>query len=508
MLTLPTPNTPTPPGLRRLPRFHTMKTRSLPRTLCVSGLLAGALLSLAAPAAAQVDKTAIKAGKVMTMNGEPIEDGVIVIEGGKITAVGKAAEVEIPWDADVIEKPGLVAFPGYVEAHVARGIDRANESLDIAPFLNVRDSIDPVNVYFEEAIRNGILTINVSQGVDTVIAGQSMVVRPHGMTVEAMMVKPNSGITMSAAPRRGKTTAIQAQALRGAFEDLRRYLEAMVQRKKDGSDYDRREALYQGREIEGEDAKGRPLNCKAWNIEGFELVPRGEVDEKRAPLLAVVEGRLQAFIYCASPLDVHTALRVAEANGFTGNTTLYLAPGCWKAAKKIKEAGVSLILSSSLTHTERDPLTGEIKETFVPKVYHDHGITFALASSSDPNRSMWFQAAQCVANGIPRADAMAAITTVPAKMLGLEKRVGALQVGGDGNVALLSGDPLSVTTVVEHVVLGGKHVYDRANDVRVKQLLDGTARPGADAPELQGEEPWEGDGDNGEEITEDGNKDG
>lgn len=240
-----------------------MKITSTYRTLAL-GVISAAGLAVSAVAAPQVDKTAVKAGKVITLNGEPIENGVIVIEGGRITAVGPEGDVQIPWDAEVIDQPDMVAFPGFVESHVSRGIDRANETIDVAAFLNVADSIDPVNFYFEEAIRNGILTINVQQGVDTVVAGKGMVVKPFGMTVESMMVKPRAGLTMSAAPKRGKTRATQAQALRGAFEDLKTYLEDMVQRKKDGNNFDRREALYQGREIEGEDAKGRALNSEVW----------------------------------------------------------------------------------------------------------------------------------------------------------------------------------------------------------------------------------------------------
>jgi len=188
----------------------------------------------------------------------------------------------------------------------------------------VRDSIDPVNFYFEEALRNGIVCINVQQGNQTVVAGQGMVVKPFGMTVESMMVKPRAGIKMSAAPKRGKSRATQAQVLRGAFGDLQRYLEDMVQRKKTGDDFDRREALYQGRELEGEAAKGKPLQSTVWSIDGFERIPRGEVDEKQEPLLDVIEGNMPVFMWCATAADVHTALRVSDANGFTSNMTLAL----------------------------------------------------------------------------------------------------------------------------------------------------------------------------------------
>ncbi|QDV09109.1 hypothetical protein Poly30_46660 [Planctomycetes bacterium Poly30] len=461
--------------------------------LSMGATVLGAAALFVAPvhASAQVAKTAIKAGKVITLNGEPIENGIIIIEGGRVTAVGSQEDVQIPWDAEVVDQPGMTAFPGFVESHVSRGIDRENETLDVAPFLNVRDSIDPVNFYFEDALRNGIVVMNVQQGNDTVVAGQGMVVKPYGMTVESMMVKPRAGIKMSAAPKRGKSRATQAQALRGAFEDLKRYLDEMVQRKKDGDDYDRREALYQGRELEGEAAKGKALQSEAWTIEGFERIPRGEVDEKQEPLLHVIEGKMPVFMWCGSAADVHTALRVADTNGFTKHMTLVLDNSCWKAAPKIKAAGVSVILEDNLAHRERDPITGEEIETFVPKVFHDAGVPFALSSSTDSNRSLWFQAAQCVAAGIPREAALAAATSVPASILGLSDRVGALKSGADGHVVLFSGDPLSVTSVVEHVILDGVHVYDRSKDVRVQQLTDGTRPPGTVAEEP---EEYEGDG--------------
>jgi imidazolonepropionase-like amidohydrolase len=93
----------------------------------------------------------IKAGKVITLAGEVIENGTIVIEDGRVTAVGK--DVKTPWNAEVKEFPNSVAFPGFVEALTNSGMDRANENIDVAPFLSVKDSIDPVNFYYEDALR-------------------------------------------------------------------------------------------------------------------------------------------------------------------------------------------------------------------------------------------------------------------------------------------------------------------------------------------------------------------
>ncbi len=441
------------------------------RRVCVLAAAA----ALCSGAAHADGKLAIKAGRIVTAPDAPvIEKGVIVIENGRIAAVGKDKDVKIPWDAPVIDAPHATAFPGYVEAHVSRGMDRPNESPEIViPFLTVRDSIDPVNFFFEDCLRSGITTINVQQGNDCIVAAQGMVVRPIGLTIDDMAVKYPAGVKMSASPRRGASAATQAQSLRRVFSDLRRYLEQLVQDKKDGSDRARREALYQGRDLEGEKSKGRAMEGSAWKVQGLELIPRGEIDEKQEPLLALVEGKLPAFIWCGRPADVHLAIEVARENGFLARTTLVIDPSCWKAADVIAAAKVPVVLQGNVLHLEIDPLTGKEVETFVPKVLHDKKIPFALSSLNSTNQALWFQAALCVGHGLPRAAALAAVTTAPSKILGLDKRVGSLEVGKDGNVLLLSGDPLSVTTWVERVVIEGRDAYDRSKDVRVQHLVAG-----------------------------------
>jgi len=445
--------------------------------------LTALVLALGA-ATAGAQNLAVKAGKVITRAGEEIENGTIVIKGGRISAVG--AEVEIPWDAVVIDHPELVAFPGFVDAYSSRGMDRANENLDVAPFLSVTDSVDPVNYYFENALRKGITTINVQQGSECVIGGQGLVVRPFGMTIDAMTVKTGAGLVLSTSPKRGKSTATQMQALRDAFTELREHLEQLVADKKEGSDHARREALFQGRDPEELDEPGRPMEGSAWTVADLELVSRAEIDEKLEPLLRLVEGKLPAFVHCARPGEVHHALQVARDNGFLARTTLVLSPACWKAAAVVAEAGVPVVLEGPLTSTEVDPLTGEETETFVPGVFRDAGVRFALAASSD--EGLWYQAALAVGLGLTREEALAAVTTVPAEILGLGKRVGKLAPGADGNVVLFSGDPLSVTSFAEYVILEGELVYDRSEDVRMKHLLEGVQPPGtAAAAELDQE---------------------
>lgn len=464
--------------LRQEPTLRSKALRSLEAAVgaCALGALTIGVGAIGAPSAlAQSDDTlVIEAGRIVVDSQTEIEDGVVVIEGGRIVAVGKRDEVEVPWEADVIGGPEYTAFPGFVEAYSARGMDRANERIDVAPFLDVRDSIDPINVYFQDCLRWGITTVNVQQGADCVVGGQGRLVRPVGITIDQMTVRPSYGLVLSAAPKSGLSRATQAGAMREAFGELRRYLEEIVRDAKDGGDYARREALAQGRELEGEDAEGRPMKSEAeWTVEGLELIPRGAIDEKQAPLLALVEGRTPAFVHCGGPHDVHLALETARTNGFLARTTLVLQPECWKAADAIAEAGVPVVHTGSLMHTETDPVTGEETETFVLEVYRDKGIPFSLSSQNSSTNSLWYQAARAVGHGLTRQQALDAVTIDPARALGMEEHVGSLKQGRLGNVVLLSGDPLATTTWVEHVVVEGTHAYDRSKDPRNKILFEG-----------------------------------
>lgn len=148
----------------------------------------------------------------------------------------------------------------------------------------------------------------------------------------------------------------------------------------------------------------------------------------------------------------------------------------------MKSAGRPLVLDPQLLYRERDPVTGKIKETFVPKVFADARLPFALQPSPDTSlaeRYLNYQAARCVKAGVRRRTALKAITINPAKLLGISDRVGSLEVGKVANVVVLSGDPLDFNTWVDLVYINGIQAYDRSRDVRLKQLL------GEEPPEVE-----------------------
>src|SRR5580658_10164488 len=184
-------------------------------------------LSAVPSARAQEAVTAIKAAKIITISGPDIVNGVILIRGTKIEAVG--ANLPIPAGARVLETP--VVMPGMVEAHTSRGMDAPNENVAVVPFVSTADGIDPVNISFEAALRDGITTIQVIQGNNTVVGGTGIVVKPIGPTVETMMVKRPGGMKLSLAPSGGRNRMTQIEELRRAFEDYSTYKQQLDERR-------------------------------------------------------------------------------------------------------------------------------------------------------------------------------------------------------------------------------------------------------------------------------------
>lgn len=138
-------------------------------------------------------------------------------------------------------------------------------------------------------------------------------------------------------------------------------------------------------------------------------------------------------------------------------------------------AGAGVVLDGDPWHVERDPVTWKEVRTFAPAKFHEAGIAFAL--SSDPGRvgpdRLGYQAALCIREGLPRAAALAAVTSTPAMLWGMQKRLASFEAGADGTFLVLDGDPLGAGTHVLEVYVRGEKVYDRATDARLQRLLEG-----------------------------------
>ncbi|MBM4016136.1 MAG: hypothetical protein FJ293_14395 [Planctomycetes bacterium] len=438
--------------------------------MVLSSLLAPTLLGALAVAA---DSAAVRGGTVVNPDGTRIEKGVVVIQDGRISAVG-GPDTPIPGDAVVHEAEGRVVFPALVLAHTQIGLDITNENVPVAPFVNVYDAIEPNSAEYEDCLRTGIGTVHVIQGNNTVIGGLSRIIRPLGDMIDAMTVRADAGLKVSISPRSGFNRMTQLAELRRAFAELAAHVDAVAEKRFE-------------EEKKKKDEKVLVLPDEAAR-QGLALVTIDDLDARWRTLWRVSKGEVPLFVHCDRAMDVMRGIDWLKEMKLLEKTTFVVGSEAFKAVEALKAAGRPLVLSGILVHRETDPVTGEIKETFVPKVFADAGVPFVLQPNGfgfSADGMLWYQAARCVREGVARDVAVKAITQSAADAIGMGGELGSLAAGKWGNVAILSGDPLDQATFVDRMLIEGRLAYERATDRRLKELTTGQESPPAAAAKTE-----------------------
>jgi imidazolonepropionase-like amidohydrolase len=403
-------------------------------TFCLAVLLFFPLVSHA-------QAIAVKAKKIYTVSSGIIENGIILIQDGKIQDVSTGPE--IPWNVTVIDYGQKVIVPGMVEAHVARGYDVANETNPLTPFVTVLDNIDTSHDAFLSSLKDGVTTLHIMPGNNTILGGKGAVVKPTGLVVEDMLLVPESGLKISVA-------GTPSQTRMGVLAQLRRYFNET----KEYMDKRKKEAQAEEKMVSTPGSFRSPERVKYDSV----------VD--------LLEGRYQAFVYCQGPSDVVRAYNLSEIFGF--QSVYLLGNECYKAADFIADKKLNVILDPELVFFERDPITEEVKKIDVVGIFHKKGIEFALLS--DPNRvhtrSLSYQAMKAMGSGLSPEDVLEAVTIIPARMLGVDHLVGSIEKGKLASFSVLDDDPFKLSTKVEFVYIDGILVYERAKDEELKKLME------------------------------------
>jgi len=439
-------------------------------------------LLLSAPAFAQGGNIAVRAGKLMKADGSILENGTMVIENGRISAISEpgGAELEIPFDVLLNEYPNAVIFPGFYEAHADRGMDRSNENVPIAPFLDVKDSIDPVSFFFEDALRAGTVAIGIIPGNNTVIGGVGRIVAPSGMTIEQMTLDDGMGMKVAIGPKRGWSRSAQLAELRETFDALdrdlhllgRKLLEAGATRadqKKAGAEEE--DVLEDG---DSWDSAGGVIRYGD-DFPGKELISEEDLDDAQRGLVRLLNGEERLWVWAPTASDVMHANTWLTEHNLLANSILVITASAWKAADLLAEMGCPVVIDGDLWHLERDPVSWKEIKTFAPAKLHAAGIQFAISSVSGrmgPDR-LAYQAALCVREGLPREVALAAVTTTPAHLWGLDSELGDFKENADGTFVVFDKDPLATDAHVLEVWIRGVKSYDRTEDQRLQRLEEG-----------------------------------
>lgn len=382
-------------------------------------------------------QTAIVGEIVYTMNGAPIENGVVLIVGDKITAVGSAAEIDVPDSYRVIT--AKVVTPGLVDAHSVVGLggflnqdedqDQLESSSPIQPALRAIDAYNSQDELIEWIRSFGVTTVHTGHAPGELISGQTMVVKTVGNRVEDALLVPTRAIAAtlnSSAQKSGNSSP----GTRGKMVSmLRAKLIAATEYK----------AKLDAAESD-DDKPSRDLDMEA-------LV---QILNRETPLLVTAD-RAQ---------DIASALRLADEFGI--RLWLDSAAEAYLMVDEIKAADVPVFIHPSMAR----PTGDRENQSFVTAAnLVGNGVTVVMQSAFEgyvpKTRIVLFEAAIAAANGLTFEQALATITIDAAKVLGIEERVGSLEPGKDADIALYDGDPFEYTTHCIGVLINGQVVSDQ-----------------------------------------------
>ena len=406
-----------------------MRSRHITLTcwLCVlAGLLAMALA--AAPAAAQT--IAITGGRVFPVSGPPIENGTVVIENGKLTAVGASAR--IPAGATVVDAKGKWVTPGLVNAATALGLveigavgdsndARARGEHAVAAAFRAWEALNPASVLWAPAVNEGITTVAVLPG-GAFVAGQAAVVDTARAAGGAMVRRAPVAMVVnlqSAAAAEAGSRAEMMGRLRELLADAR---------------------AYAARKEEFERGNTRAFSTGREQLEGLGLVVDGTV-----PLLVAVDRA--SDIEAVLGLGADFKLKIMILGGAEA----------WMVADKLAAAKVP-VLTGALDNIPTSFATlGARQENAA--LLSKAGVAVAVIAGEGETfnvRNVRQHAGNAVAYGMPWDEALRAVTLTPAELVGVEGAIGSLQAGRDANVVVWDGDPLELTTNAVHVFIGGR----------------------------------------------------
>ena len=408
----------------------------------IAGLLSaiGAAL-LAAPLGAQV---AVRGELVYTLAADqPLRDAVVVVEDGRITAVGPAAEIVIPAGARQLE--AAVVTPGLVDVRSTLGLsgaynsnvgpvrdqDQLETSSPIQPELRAIDAYNAREELIEYARGFGVTTIHTGHGPGALVSGQTLHAKTRGDSVEEAVIEPVRmlSVTLGDLDSDFKSPGTRAKGiamLRGALLEAREYR-------------DKRAEAARGDEAGSGDEEKKSL-------------PR---DLRKETLARVLDGEIGLMVGANTAVEIASALRLRKEFGFEmaidGGAEAYLV------LDALRESGVPVFL-----HPPRARIRN--KNIEIASILRDAGIPFAVQTGHEAyvpkTRVLLFEVAHYAAWGLSAQEALAAVTRDAARLLGIDERVGTLEVGKDGDLVLFSGDPFEYTSQVCGVVIEGEVVSE------------------------------------------------
>ncbi|HZH29475.1 MAG TPA: amidohydrolase family protein [Pyrinomonadaceae bacterium] len=414
-----------------------------------------------------IDTYAITGARIVTVSGAEIPRGTVVIRNGLIAAVG--AGVAAPPDARVIDGTGLSIYPGLIDANTNLGMPAAPQparpaagggggviallaaQAQATPAVSSPNSSQPVGLQPEilasdvvrpggeqiEAARNAGLTAALTAPREGIFMGQSAVINLAGETSQAMIVRSPVALHVGFTPLR---TGTYPGSLLGVYAAVRQML-------LDAGRYREANAVYEK------------------NPRG---IRRPDQDKSLAALLPVLSRQMPVVMYADRQRDIERALDLAQEF----NLRLIIAGGAesWRVAERLAAAKVPVLLSlnyprrttAQTPEADPDPVRVLRERVDAPKTagrLAAAGVRFAFQSGGLSNMADYLgNVSKSLDNGLARDEAVRALTLRAAEILGVEDRLGTIEVGKIANLTVTRGDLLARERQITHVFIDGRPV--------------------------------------------------
>lgn len=386
---------------------------------------------------------AIRNATIVPVTSAPIARGTIVFANGIITAIG--TDVAIPAGATVIDGTGLSVYPGMIDSNSSVGLietDSVSGSVDTSelgefnPNAQAAVAINPHSELIPVTRVSGVTHV-VSTPEGGIISGQSALIQLAGWTPHEMVVK--APVAMNIRFPRIRT----APLVEASFDE-----DAEKERTKNYKrDLDRLRDLFRDARAYAKAAAARTSDPK---------IRRFDRDLVLEALVPVVESRVPVVMHANLARDIKAALEFGDE--FELKVILSGAQDIARVLPEVKRRNIPVLLGPILASPSReddpyDLLFANAKTLF------DNGISFAIQTSDSHNtRNLPYHAASCAAFGLPKEEALKAITIYPAQIFGVAELLGSLEVGKQANVIVTDGDPLEFRTNIKRVFIAGQDI--------------------------------------------------
>jgi imidazolonepropionase-like amidohydrolase len=408
------------------------------------------LLGLIALAPLGAEVTVIQNATIMSEGAKGTFKGSILVRDGKIAEVGE--NIMVPAGATVIDAQGQYVIPGIIDCHSHIAVDGGvNEgSVSVSSMANIRDVINPEDIAIYRALAGGVTAANILHGSANAIGGQTLVLKMRwGQDAEGMIFQgatPGIKFALGENPKRSGSQQAGRQSANLRYPATRMGVEDVI-----------REAFN--------DAKAYKTTWDAYDAQvakGEHPIPPRK-DLKLEPLKEVLEGKRFVHAHCYRADEILMLIRVADDYGFKIKTFQHVLEG-YKVAKEIAAHGAG---GSTFSDWWGFKVEAYDAIPYNAAVMTKKGVVSSLNSDdAELMRRLNTEAAKAMKyGGLSREEALALVTINPAKQLGVDNKVGSIEVGKDADIVIYDKDPLSNFAKVQKVWIDGNKYFDRDSDV-------------------------------------------